>query len=171
MKSLEKYEHVLFSEGEKTAYMNEVYSVDGVKETLYFEEIQNYLQMFAEIHPTEYSADEAKVRDIKSITIIPDDVYNANQQLFENGVEFLKKPNMSREARSLIKSKLENLTLSLNLYQKFPAEVDRTTIGLSENRKITDIHRAQYNYEFDIESGKGRGILFDEQLELDGIFV
>ena len=168
---LSKYEHILFSEDKKTAYMNEVYSVDGVKETIYFENIQKDLKVFSEIHPTEYSADEAEVRDIRSVTIVPENVYVENQNLFEYGVEFLKKPNMSREARSLIKSKLENLTLSLNLYQKFPAEVDRTTIGLSENRKITDIHRAQYNYEFDIESGKGRGILFDEQLELDGIFV
>lgn len=168
---LSKYEHILFSEDKKTAYMNEVYSVDGVKETIYFENIQKDLKLFSEIHPTEYSADEAEVRDIRSVTIVPENVYVENQNLFEYGVEFLKKPNMSREARSLIKSKLENLTLSLNLYQKFPAEVDRTTIGLSENRKITDIHRAQYNYEFDIESGKGRGILFDEQLELDGIFV
>ena len=168
---LSKYEHILFSEDKKTAYMNEVYSVDGVKETIYFENIQKDLKLFSEIHPTEYSADEAEVRDIRSVTIVPENLYVENQNLFEYGVEFLKKPNMSREARSLIKSKLENLTLSLNLYQKFPAEVDRTTIGLSENRKITDIHRAQYNYEFDIESGKGRGILFDEQLELDGIFV
>lgn len=168
---LSKYEHILFSEDKKTAYMNEVYSVDGVKETIYFENIQKDLKLFSEIHPTEYSADEAEVRDIRSVTIVPENVYVENQNLFEYGVEFLKKSNMSREARSLIKSKLENLTLSLNLYQKFPAEVDRTTIGLSENRKITDIHRAQYNYEFDIESGKGRGILFDEQLELDGIFV
>lgn len=168
---LSKYEHILFSEDKKTAYMKEVYSVDGVKETIYFENIQKDLKLFSEIHPTEYSADEAEVRDIRSVTIVPENVYVENQNLFEYGVEFLKKPNMSREARSLIKSKLENLTLSLNLYQKFPAEVDRTTIGLSENRKITDIHRAQYNYEFDIESGKGRGILFDEQLELDGIFV
>ena len=168
---LSKYEHILFSEDKKTAYMNEVYSVDGVKETIYFENIQKDLKLFSEIHPTEYSADEAEVRDIRSVTIVPENVYVENQNLFEYGVEFLKKPNMSREARSLIKSKLENLTLSLNLYQKFPAEVDRTTIGLSENRKITDIHRAQYNYEFDIESGKGRGILFDEQVELDGIFV
>ena len=168
---LSKYEHILFSEDKKTAYMNEVYSLDGVKETIYFENIQKDLKLFSEIHPTEYSADEAEVRDIRSVTIVPENVYVENQNLFEYGVEFLKKPNMSREARSLIKSKLENLTLSLNLYQKFPAEVDRTTIGLSENRKITDIHRAQYNYEFDIESGKGRGILFDEQLELDGIFV
>lgn len=168
---LSKYEHILFSEDKKTAYMNEGYSVDGVKETIYFENIQKDLKLFSEIHPTEYSADEAEVRDIRSVTIVPENVYVENQNLFEYGVEFLKKPNMSREARSLIKSKLENLTLSLNLYQKFPAEVDRTTIGLSENRKITDIHRAQYNYEFDIESGKGRGILFDEQLELDGIFV
>lgn len=168
---LSKHEHILFSEDKKTAYMNEVYSVDGVKETIYFENIQKDLKLFSEIHPTEYSADEAEVRDIRSVTIVPENVYVENQNLFEYGVEFLKKPNMSREARSLIKSKLENLTLSLNLYQKFPAEVDRTTIGVSENRKITDIHRAQYNYEFDIESGKGRGILFDEQLELDGIFV
>ena len=168
---LSKYEHILFSEDKKTAYMNEVYSVDGVKETIYFENIQKDLKLFSEIHPTEYSADEAEVRDIRSVTIVPENVYVENQNLFEYGVEFLKKPNMSREARSLIKSKLENLTLSLNLYQKFPAEVDRTTIGLSENRKISDIHRAQYNYEFDIERGKGRGILFDEQLELDGIFV
>lgn len=168
---LSKYEHILFSEDKKTAYMNEVYSVDGVKETIYFENIQKDLKLFSEIHPTEYSADEAEVRDIRSVTIVPENVYVENQNLFEYGVEFLKKPNMSREARSLIKSKLENLTLSLNLYQKFPAEVDRTTIGLSENIKITGIHRAQYNYEFDIESGKGRGILFDEQLELDGIFV
>lgn len=138
---------------------------------MYFKEIQNYLQMFAEIHPTEYSADEAKVRDIKSITIIPDDVYNANQQLFENGVEFLKKPDMSREVRNLIKSKLENFTLSLNLYQGFPKEVDKSTVGEKENRRITNIHKACYGYEFDAENGQGRGLLFDEQMELNGIFV
>ena len=128
---LSKYEHILFSEDKKTAYMNEVYSVDGVKETIYFENIQKDLKLFSEIHPTEYSADEAEVRDIRSVTIVPENVYVENQNLFEYGVEFLKKPNMSREARSLIKSKLENLTLSVNLYQKFPAEVDRTTIGVS----------------------------------------
>ena len=112
---LSKYEHILFSEDKKTAYMNEVYSVDGVKETIYFENIQKDLKLFSEIHPTEYSADEAEVRDIRSVTIVPENVYVENQNLFEYGVEFLKKPNMSREARSLIKSKLENLTLSLNL--------------------------------------------------------
>lgn len=168
---LEKYEYALFSEDEKTTYMNEVYSVDGVKETEYFEKIQENLRRFSQIHPTEYSADEAKIRDIKSITIVPEEIYNTNQLLFENGIEFLKKPNMCRESRSLIRSKLENLTLSLNLYKKFPKEVDKITVGECENRKIMDIHRARYRYEFDVESGQGRGLLFEEQLELDGIFV
>lgn len=68
---LSKYEHILFSEDKKTAYMNEVYSVDGVKETIYFENIQKDLKLFSEIHPTEYSADEAEVRDIRSVTIVP----------------------------------------------------------------------------------------------------
>lgn len=93
---LSKYEHILFSEDKKTAYMNEVYSVDGVKETIYFENIQKDLKLFSEIHPTEYSADEAEVRDIRSVTIVPENVYVENQNLFEYGVEFLKKPNMSR---------------------------------------------------------------------------
>ena len=91
---LSKYEHILFSEDKKTAYMNEVYSVDGVKETIYFENIQKDLKLFSEIHPTEYSADEAEVRDIRSVTIVPENVYVENQNLFEYGVEFLKKPNM-----------------------------------------------------------------------------
>ena len=72
---LSKYEHILFSEDKKTAYMNEVYSVDGVKETIYFENIQKDLKLFSEIHPTEYSADEAEVRDIRSVTIVPENVY------------------------------------------------------------------------------------------------
>ena len=71
---LSKYEHILFSEDKKTAYMNEVYSVDGVKETIYFENIQKDLKLFSEIHPTEYSADEAEVRDIRSVTIVPENV-------------------------------------------------------------------------------------------------
>lgn len=45
---LSKYEHILFSEDKKTAYMNEVYSVDGVKETIYFENIQKDLKLFSE---------------------------------------------------------------------------------------------------------------------------
>lgn len=85
---LSKYEHILFSEDKKTAYMNEVYSVDGVKETIYFENIQKDLKLFSEIHPTEYSADEAEVRDIRSVTIVPENVYVENQNLFEYGVEF-----------------------------------------------------------------------------------
>lgn len=83
---LSKYEHILFSEDKKTAYMNEVYSVDGVKETIYFENIQKDLKLFSEIHPTEYSADEAEVRDIRSVTIVPENVYVENQNLFEYGV-------------------------------------------------------------------------------------
>ena len=75
---LSKYEHILFSEDKKTAYMNEVYSVDGVKETIYFENIQKDLKLFSEIHPTEYSADEAEVRDIRSVTIVPENVYVEN---------------------------------------------------------------------------------------------
>ena len=34
-----------------------------------------------------------------------------------------------------------------------------------------DIHRARYKYDFDSENGKGAGLLLNEELEMDGIFM
>lgn len=173
---LQKYEDVPFAEAMKTEYMNEVYQVEAIRETTYFREIEKDLELFDSIHPTEYAAKEAQVREINSITIVPEEVYKENQNLFKTGIEFLEKSNISREVRSLIRTKLEDLTLGLSLHQQYPKAVDKTIVGSKgptdrKTRKVMNIHRARYVYDFDSESGKGAGILLDEELETDGIFM
>ena len=168
---LKDYEGKLFTEKMKTDYMNAVYDIEKIEGTQYFQEIKEYLKLFKNIHPTEYLAKEAEVRNINSITIVPERIYQEKKEVFDVGIECLSKPNIGRETRSLIKSKLQDLTLSLPIYQKFPEKVDKKTIGNGRKRKVMDIHRATYKYEFEFETGKGMGLIMQEELETDGEFI
>lgn len=92
--------------------------------------------------------------------------------LFENGTDFLRKSNISKETKSLIRSKLEDMTLNLSIYNnKFPENVDRVSVGFKDCKKVTDIHRTEYKYEFDPRTGKGQGLLTSEILEQCGYFM
>ena len=170
-KHLEAHKGKPFTEKMKTDYMNKVYNIEEIEGTQYFREIKEYLKLFKNIHPTEYPAKEAEVRNINSITIVPERIYQEKKEVFDVGIEFLSKPNIGRETRSLIKSKLQDLTLSLPIYQKFPEKVDKKIIGNGRKRKVMDIHRATYKYEFEFETGKGMGLIMQEELETDGEFI
>ena len=170
-KHLEAHKGKPFTEKMKTDYMNKVYNIEEIEGTQYFREIKEYLKLFKNIHPTEYPAKEAEVRNINSITIVPERIYQEKKEVFDVGIEFLSKPNIGRETRSLIKSKLQDLTLSLPIYQKFPEKVDKKTIGNGRKRKVMDIHRATYKYEFEFETGKGMGLIMQEELETDGELI
>lgn len=88
LRFLHEYENMLFSEELKTVYMNNVYNPEEITETSYYKEIEEWLKRFSAIHPAEYTSKEAKVRDIKSITIVPEEIYDKKQGLFEYGIDF-----------------------------------------------------------------------------------
>ena len=51
-----------------------------------------------------------------------------------------------------MKNRLEDVTLSMSIYNKFPEAVDRDVIGSKNGRNIMNIHRAGYKYDFDPEN-------------------
>ena len=111
LEKLKKYEDILFSEKQKTKYMNEVYRTEAIRNTEYYRKIQDCMEKFSEIHPAEYTLSEAKVRDIKSITVIPDTIYEENQELFEE----VEDRYLSKERKQEIRTKLQDLTMGINL--------------------------------------------------------
>lgn len=171
LKLLAEYEGIPFGEDRKTFYMNQVYDPKEIKETGYYKEIEEYLDKLDRIHPTDYKLKEAKVRDIKSVTVVPEEIYKEKKELFDHGVEFLREPHIKKEIKNLIRSKLEELTLSIGIYNKYPEEIDRTSIGFKNYKSVTDIYRTEYKYDFDPETGKGAGLLTSEIFEQNGIFV
>ena len=169
---LAQYENLEFVERMKTTYMNQVYDPDKIKKTSYYEEIEDCLQRLSKIHPVDYKLKEAAIRKIDSVTVVPEDIYQEKMDLFENGTDFLRKSNISKETKSLIRSKLEDMTLNLSIYNnKFPENVDRVSVGFKDCKKVTDIHRTEYKYEFDPRTGKGQGLLTSEILEQCGYFM
>lgn len=158
---LRKYETLLFSETYKIEYINEVYDTVQIKNTAYFKQIDENIKKFRELRPLEYNADEANedFRDIHSITVIPDRIYNENEYLIEKITEMLNIPNLHKGMRKILKSKLVSITLSINLGKRFPEGIDSSTV------KPFDIHRANLKYDFDEETGRGMGLCLDRPEE------
>lgn len=161
---LSKYTDAPFSESEKTQFVCEVYDAESICDSGYYQEIQKYLEMFSQIQPADYCLKEAKVRDIKSVSVIPDEVYEENIDLFTVGISVLSQPGIPKDVKELIQMKLQNLTLSMNLYSHFlPDGVDKMTIDARNGRSVLDIHRTSYTYDFHADKGQGKGLVFEKK--------
>ena len=173
-RSLDKlcqYTGKILSEKEKIDYINQVYCTEEIMDTSYYEEIEKYLKHFEELTPLEYSKHETdkEFRNIQSITVVPDSIYDENQRVFEKSIEVLECPYMGRNVKSVFTTKLNDLTLNLNRYRNMNG-VDVATVGEKGIRKILDIHRTSLKYEFDRKTGKGQGLLL-RQVEDEQFFI
>lgn len=168
---LHQYVGKTLSEKEKIDYINQVYCAEEIMDTSYYKEIEKYLKHFEELTPLEYSKQETdeKFRNIQSITVVPDSIYDENQIIFEKSIEVLECPHIGRNVKSVFTAKLNDLTLNLNRYGNMKG-VDVATVGEKGNCKILDIHRINLKYEFDRETGKGCGLLL-KQIEDEQFFI
>ena len=168
---LRQYTGKILSEKEKIDYINQVYCTEEIMNTSYYEEIEKYLKHFEELTPLEYSKHETdkEFRNIQSITVVPDSIYDENQKIFEKSIEVLEYPYIGRNVKSVFAAKLNDLTLNLNRYGNMTG-VDVATVGEKGKHKILDIHRTSLKYEFDRETGKGQGLLL-RQIEDEQFFV
>ena len=157
---LRKYDGMLLSEADKITYINEVYNTEQIKNTSYYKEIEENINKFSAINPLEYEKKDADgdFRNMDSITVLPDKIYNENQSLIESITEILNTPGIHSGVRKILKTKLESITLNVNVRSRnyYPKGIDRGTIKVG-----MDIHRANLQYDFDEETGRGMGLLLD----------
>lgn len=171
LNKLYEYAGKILSEKEKIDYINQVYCTEEIMETSYYKKIKEELDYFEKLTPLEYSKQEVdkEFRDIQSITVVPDDIYNENQKIFEKSIDVFEHPNISRNIKSVFTVKMNELTLNLNRRRNMEG-VDAATVGEKKNRKILDIHRTRLKYEFDRVSARGRGLLL-KQVEDEQFFI
>lgn len=169
LKMLHSYEDKIFTEEMKTEYINAVYCIEEIKETAYYKEIEEWLEYLSTIYPVEYTKEEVnqKFRNIRSITILPDSLYNENITLFETGTELLRKPHISKDIKNILTSKFDALTLGLTYRGRKPDGIDIEPVGYDkDDRKkrytVTQIHRTTMEYDFDSYTGKGKGLILNQ---------
>lgn len=80
LEHLRKYEGNIFTEKNKTKYMNEVYNIEEIRNTKYFKEIETYLNLLKIFILRNIWQKEAEVRNINSITIVPERIYQEKKK-------------------------------------------------------------------------------------------
>lgn len=148
------YENRIFTEEQKINYINEVYDTEKIVKTEYYKEIEAYLEYFQELSVNELSKMDGKkkFRMIESVSVMPDKIYNENEDLIEKYQSEIYDRHLGREAKEILKTKLDELTLSVTIYNKYSKE------GIEGVIEKTDIHRTDFVYDFDEETGKGIGL-------------
>lgn len=130
---LQSYLGAFFIEADKKKYIDEVYCVDELRETDYFKKIEKKLSFFDNLNPLDYSKEQAdeKFRDIQNISIIPENVYNANKELLDNCFDMLGDRYTGRETKRILREKIRNKTMSVNKWRGgiLPDFVDKSAIG------------------------------------------
>lgn len=150
------YENQIFTEEQKINYINEVYDTEKIVNTEYYKEIEAYLEYFQELPVNELSKREVEknFRMIKSVSVMPDKIYNENEDFIEKYQSEICDRHLGREAKGILKTKLDELTLSVTLYNEYSMKKE----GIEGFIEKTDIHHTDFVYDFDEEAGKGIGL-------------
>lgn len=144
LEQLKKYDNKLFSELDKTTYLDSVYDEQVLKDNKvkYIEELEEKLIQFKNIMPMRYNNEEIQklFRDINTINVIPDSIYNTNEKQINKYIDIIK--NKTTLAKEKYEAKRELLRFTVPVYHLKNAKETKIE-GL-------DIYRTPGNYSSEI---------------------
>ena len=114
------------NEGEKIKLIEENLSFENLKESPFFKEFESAYKKYERIlNSDENAQDDLKLRDIQSVTVIPYNIYEKNEENIKELVKRIENKNLSLEERQQAKTELLKKTLSIQYYQlsKYISEI------------------------------------------------
>ena len=114
------------NEGDKIKLIEENLSFENLKESPFVEEFENAYKKYQRIlNSDENSQDALKLRDIQSVTVIPYNIYQENEENIKELIKKIEDKNLSLEERQKAKTELLKKTLSIQYYQlsKYISEI------------------------------------------------
>lgn len=165
-----RYDGKIMFEEDKFDYIDEVYNSDEVKNGEYTKKIATCLNALEYLLPNSLDKSDARklFRNIQSITVMPDEIYNMPevQELLDE-MELIRDNGLKDKKRyRALERKLMEYTLSLNAEARRYCMADAGTIAQAPG---LGIHRSVNKYDFDADSVSGCGFYFDKMVE-DDIF-
>lgn len=142
-----KYDNLELSESEKMKIVEQVYSVDNLKESEYFKKIKRTIDIFSDIVPYDLKKNEQKLRDITTEVIIPENIYDVNKDKINEVLCRLKNSN-SFEERLRLKDELskKTLTISTSMFETIKSRSGLVeTLELNSYEKIYVV-RGKYSF-------------------------
>ena len=114
------------NEGDKIKLIEENLSFENLKESPFVKEFENAYKKYQRIlNSDENSQDALKLRDIQSVTVIPYNIYEENEENIKKFIKKIEDTNLGLEERQKAKTELLKKTLSIQYYQlsKYVSEI------------------------------------------------
>lgn len=114
------------NEGDKIKLIEENLSFENLKESNFVDEFKDAYKKYQNILDSDKNAqDDLKLRDIQSVTIIPYNIYEKNEENIKELVKRIENKNLGLEERQQAKTELLKKTLSIQYYQlsKYISEI------------------------------------------------
>ena len=114
------------NEGDKIKLIEENLSFENLKESPFFKEFESAYKKYERIlNSDENAQDDLKLRDIQSVTVIPYNIYEKNEENIKELVKRIENKNLGLEERQQAKTELLKKTLSIQYYQlsKYISEI------------------------------------------------
>ena len=106
------------NEGEKIKLIEENLSFENLKESSFFKEFESAYKKYERIlNSDENAQDDLKLRDIQSVTVIPYNIYEKNEENIKELIKKIEDKKLSLEERQQAKTELLKKTLSIQYYQ------------------------------------------------------
>ena len=145
------------TEGEKIRLIEENLSFENLKDSPFVDEFEKAYDKYQRVlNSDKNSQDDLKLRDIQSVTVIPYNIYEENEENIKEFIKKIKDTNLSLEERQKAKTDLLKKTLSIQYYQlskyieeilKGKADANKyKSESINKFEKIT-IMEADYNKE------------------------
>ena len=114
------------NEGDKIKLIEENLSFENLKESPFVDEFKDAYKKYQNILESDKNAqDDLKLRDIQSVTVIPYNIYEKNEENIKELIKKIEDKNLSLEERQKAKTELLKKTLSIQYYQlsKYISEI------------------------------------------------
>ena len=114
------------NEGDKIKLIEKNLSFENLKESNFVDEFEKTYEKYQRIlNSDENSQDDLKLRDIQSVTVIPYNIYEKNEENIKELIKKIEDKNLGLEERQKAKTELLKKTLSIQYYQlsKYISEI------------------------------------------------
>jgi len=114
------------NEGDKIKLIEENLSFENLKESNFVDEFEKAYEKYQRIlNSDENSQDALKLRDIQSVTVIPYNIYEENEESIKELIKKIEDKNLGLEERQKAKTELLKKSLSIQYYQlsKYISEI------------------------------------------------
>ena len=151
------YQDQLFTESAKMQYINDVYNTDEIKNTSYYQQLKTELQKLNSLKAFMITKEEAvqSFRNIETISVIPQAIYNCQVAEFNQCVKVLSKKSSYAEKVDARKFLSDN-SIDLSVYyDKRSRQCDESQLD------EVGYHLLNYVYDFNESELIGQGLCYE----------